>query len=172
MRAGEERSMGTPDLRKRPALAAAAVAAAVSFLAALFATPPAHAGVNIAASIGEGFVVGDGDVSRSPVNLEALPSYGIGPVHIDLGFVFHFEDRVDLLVRPGVRIGFWKMYVRVAAPMKVTDGFDYGFMAGIGAKLFHIGVLSLFLEADATVWQETDFTVVPIELRAGIEIGF
>ena len=148
------------------------LAALVALATSVVVPRSASAGINIAASIGEGFAIHKGDFSRTPVNFEALPNYSIGPVHIDLGFVFHFEDQIDLLIRPGVRVSFWLLYLRAAVPMKVTDGFDYGFMAGIGGNLFNVGVLSLFLEADASIWKETDFRRVPIEFRLGVEIGF
>lgn len=149
-----------------------------SALAALFlvattgVATPAWAGFTIAGSVGEGIVVQDGDVARSRVNFEVLPSYGVGIVSLDVGLVFHFEDQVDLLVRPGVRLDLWVLYGRVAFPLRVTDGFDWGIMAGIGADIFSLSVLSLFVEADASFQESVDFQVVPVELRLGLEIGF
>lgn len=145
---------------------------AIVLLLALCAARPAMAGFAVAASIGEGMVIHDDEVYRTPVNFEVLPSYGVGIVKMDLGMVFHVEDRVDMLLRPGVRVDLWILYARAAIPLKVTGDFDWGFMLGLGGNLVNLGIVSLFLEADASFYESSDFEIVPLEARLGVEIGF
>ncbi len=139
-------------------------------LCVLALSTPAKAGFGIGASVGEGVLLDAG--SRTAVNVEVLPSYSFGIVSADIGFVFHMEDEVDLLIRPGARLNFWLLYARVALPFRASGDFDWGFMVGLGANLLNGGVVKLFIEADASFYEQTDFEVVPLEARLGIEIGF
>ncbi len=145
--------------------------AALLLIALVGAAAPAHAGFRVGGSIGEGLIFKDG-THRTPVNFEVLPSYEIGILSADVGVVFHLEDQVDLIVRPGVRVNLWLLYARAAIPMRVTNDFDWGFMVGLGANVLNLGVVSLFVEADASFYKSTDFKTIPIEARAGIQIGF
>lgn len=163
-------SAATPAATRAARIAALALllSATLSFVA----PPPAHAGVQIAGSVGEGMVL-NGGVSRSRVNFEVLPSYGFGPVSADLGFVFHLEDQVDLLLRPGARVDLWVLYARLAFPLKVTSGFDWGVLVGAGVEFLDLAVLSLFVEVDASFYDRLDFhEAVPLEFRLGVELGF
>lgn len=150
--------------------AAAALAVSV-LLGATLGAAPARAGVAIAGSIGEGLVLADG-VERSRVNFEVLPSYSIAFFSADLGFVFHLEDQVDLLLRPGVRLQVWRVYGRLAFPLKVTAGFDWGVLVGAGIDIVDFSVLTLFFEVDASFYDRLEFAeAVPLEFRLGLELG-
>ena len=153
----------------RRALAFAALLAGLGLLPGL--PSGAAAGVGIAGSIGEGVWLGGDEAVRTQVNFEVLPTYGFGLVSVDLGIVFHLEDRIDLLLRPGARLHLCPVYARLAFPLKVTDGFDWGFLVGVGAAV-GLGPVALFVEADTSFYDGVDFEVVPLEFRLGVEIGF
>jgi hypothetical protein len=156
----------------------AAAAIAVCALWGVVAGPPgaapaARAGIQVAGSIGEGLLLGGDDVRRTSVNFEVLPSYSFGIVSADLGFVFNLEDQVDLLLRPGARLDLWVLYGRLAVPLKVTSGFDWGLLLGVGVEFVNLSVLSFFFEIDASFYDRFDFhEAVPLEGRLGVEVGF
>jgi len=159
---------------KRFAVAFAALCAFFGVLAGPpGAGPAARAGVQVAGSIGEGLLLSDGATHRTPVNFEVLPSYSFGIVSADLGFVFNLEDQVDLLLRPGARLDLWVLYGRVAFPLKVTSGFDWGVLLGLGIEFVDLSVLSFFFEVDASFHDRFAFhESVPLEGRLGVEVGF
>ena len=133
----------------------------------------AFAGFNLGVSIGEGFSVHKGNVSRTPFNLEITPNYKLSIIHFDLGLVTNLDRKVDFTFRPGIRIQVPFVFFRLAMPLRVTHGFDYGFLVGIGAKLFSVKIVKFYLEADTFFSKKGDwFSSVPVEFRFGIEIGF
>ena len=131
---------------------------------------PAAASLSLATSLGVGMTFDP--VERTDVNVEVLPAYSLGVIKFDLGMLFHMENRVDLLLRPGVRINLPFLYGRVALPLKVTGPFDWGFMFGAGRNLVNLGPLKLFAEINATLYRKSDFKIVPVEARLGVELGF
>jgi hypothetical protein len=140
----------------------------------VFAFPmAAHAFVNnVSLSVGEGIAVVDGKVHRGPVNFEFIPSFSIPFVKFDLGLVVTSEKPVDFQIRPGVRVTPPWLYVRAAIPLKVTHGFDYGFLLGVGKDLFSIGIASIFLEVDSFWTKHRGFDNLPVEGRLGVSLGF
>lgn len=127
---------------------------------------------NITASVGEGVMWVKGSADRTPFNFELIPSYSFLIVKLDLGFLMNFEKKVDFMLRPGVRVCPPFLYVRGAIPLKLTHGFDYGFLLGVGKNILSLGVFSLFIEIDTFFTKKGGFDVVPIEGRLGIEVGF
>ncbi len=141
----------------------------------LLGSSVAFAGPGVAFSLGEGFTVGEGDTQRTDFNLEALVYYGIGIIRADLGLLFNVENPdSDIILRPGARVyvpGI--LYGRVAFPVAMSGDGNWGFMMGIGKNLLNLAALKLFVEVDATFWEQVNFSdVVPLEARVGLEIGF
>jgi hypothetical protein len=132
---------------------------------------PANAGFGIGGSVGGGFFVKDGSANRTSMNLEVLPFYKISIVHADLGLLFNFESPHNVVIRPGVRLDFSLLYLRAAIPLRATNGGDYGFLFGLG-KIFGIGPVGVFIEADMNLSKELGFSAVPIEFRAGVQFSF
>ena len=77
-------------------------------------------------------------------------------------------------MRPGARVfvpGI--LYGRVAFPIAMSGDGNWGFMMGIGKNVLNLAALKLFVEVDATFWEQVNFSdVVPLEARVGLEIGF
>ena len=137
---------------------------------------PAVAGFALNFSIGEGVDVGSGGaLHRGRFNLEAIPawSFDLDPafLSVDLGFHFFAEPPVELTLRPGVRIGLKWIYARGAIPLKVNNGFDWGFLLGLGSEFISWGPLGLFLEADTFFTRDRDWVnPVAIEFRFGLAL--
>lgn len=130
-------------------------------------------GFGLAASIGQGFGVTDGDVVRTPFNLEIIPSYSLHFIKFDLGLLTDLDEQVDFKLRPGVRIYPPFLYFRLAAPLRLTHGFDYGVLIGIGKDLISFGIASLFLEIDVYFTKDLGWDrVVPIDFRVGVDFSF
>lgn len=147
-------------------------------LTALMLSSPAYAGFNLAVSIGEGLdIYDDGGVDRGRFNLEVIPAYNLGvdPLFIkfDLGIHFFAERPVELTFRPGIRFGIPYIYARGAVPLKVNNGFDWGFLAGLGSEFISFGFVSLFLEVDTFFTRELDWVnPLRLEFRAGVAFEF
>ena len=139
---------------------------------------PALAGFALNFSVGEGLDVhSGGGVDRGRFNLELVPawSFDLDPafVSVDLGFHFFAEPPVELSLRPGLRIGMKWLYARGAIPLKLNNGFDWGFLLGLGSEFIAFGPLGLFLEVDTFFTKSRDWVdPVPIEFRAGIALRF
>ncbi|MBM4386772.1 MAG: hypothetical protein FJ088_03475 [Deltaproteobacteria bacterium] len=127
---------------------------------------------NVSLSAGEGVIWVNGEASRTPFNLELVPSFSFAIVKIDLGLWMDFENKTDFMLRPGVRICPPFLYVRGAIPLRLTNGFDYGFLLGLGKNLLSLGIASIFIEVDTYFTKEGEFDVVPVEGRIGVEVGF
>lgn len=147
---------------------------------ALHATPARALDFGIALSVGEGVTFYDGEGYRSPVSIEVLPSISPIPwVKVDLGFFATLEDvrggDRNFVLRPGVRITppILPVYGRLALPLQTTNGFDWGFLVGVGAS-FGISIVSLFAEVDTFLTDDGDWggTVVPLDFRVGVELSF
>lgn len=133
----------------------------------------AFAGFNLGVSIGEGFSVYKKKVTRTPFNLEVTPNYKLSIVHFDLGLVADLDKLVNFTFRPGIRIQVPFVFFRVAMPLRVTHGFNYGFMLGVGATLFSLKIVRFYLEADTFFSKKGEwFSSVPVEFRFGVEFGF
>lgn len=129
---------------------------------------------NVSLSVGEGPGWSGGKAYRLPVSIELVPSISFAILKLDLGLYVTIEKPVDFLVRPGVRLCLPWLYFRAGIPLRITHGFDYGVLLGVGSSLFSLGFASVFLEVDTSLTAKGDWgrSVVPLEFRAGIEIGF
>lgn len=129
---------------------------------------------NIGLSVGEGPGWTGGKAYRLPVSVELVPSVSFAILKLDLGLYVLVEKPVDFLIRPGVRVCLPWVYFRAGIPLRVTHGFDWGVLMGVGTNLFSIGFASVFLEVDTSLTSKGDWgrSTLPLEFRAGIEIGF
>lgn len=129
---------------------------------------------NVTVTAGEGVLLRDGEATRSRVNLEVIPSVGmIKILRIDLGMLLTVERPVDFWLRPGVRVGLPIIYGRAAIPLRLTSGFDWGFLLGLGSEVVSLGPIAIVLEVDTFLTDDGGFgDVVPIEGRAGLSVGF
>lgn len=137
----------------------------------LGSTTEARAGFGVGGSVGTGFFVKDGSATRTPINIEVLPFFKVGPLYADLGITFDFDRGNNLGFRPGLRLDLSVLYGRFAVPLRVTGGFDYGFLVGLG-HIFGIGPAGLFIEADAAFSNERGLSAVGAEFRAGVQFAF
>lgn len=127
---------------------------------------------SISFSLGEGIAIKNKDVSRTPLNLEILPSLSYLLLKFDLGFVLSVEAPADFYLRPGARVCLPWLYFRGAMPIKLTHGLDVGFLVGVGKNIVSIKILSLFIEVDTFFTREWGFSTVPVEGRIGVSLGF
>ncbi|MCA9523850.1 MAG: hypothetical protein KC609_22930 [Myxococcales bacterium] len=132
----------------------------------------AHAGFNLAVSVGEGFGIRDKHVYRTPFNLEIIPAYKIWWLKLDLGLLTDLDKKVNFTLRPGFRFGPSFIYLRGAAHLRLTRGFDPGFLVGIGTSFLPLWIIRFFAEIDTFLTRDGDFKSVPIEFRLGVEFGF
>jgi hypothetical protein len=137
-------------------------------------------------TIGEGMYFIDGDVYRSPVSLEVVPSLGWSWLKFDLGLCATLESiRIagsnvgywNFTFRPGARLTppMIPLYLRVAFPLEVQrDNFDWGLMFGVGADIHLIAILGIVLEIDTALTHDLEWGGggVPLEFRAGISLHF
>lgn len=135
----------------------------------------ANAGFGLAGSLGAGVFVKDDTANRTSFNLEIIPFYKIGIVSLDLGIVVDFEEMRQqgrhFSFRPGVRVDFFALYARAAIPLRVNEGGDLGVLLGLGVRI-PAGPIGVFLEADVNFSRELGFSVVPLEVRAGVQFSF
>jgi hypothetical protein len=144
-----------------------------SLLMTFFVSGKAHAFINnLTLSAGEGVYWVKGDAKRTPFNAEVIPSFSFMLLKFDLGLVSVFEPEFNFMLRPGVRVCPPILYFRGAVPLKLTHGFDYGFLLGAGKNLISIGIASIFIEIDTFFTKKGGWDIVPVEARAGIEFGF
>ena len=136
---------------------------------AAFTSNAAAMGVGV--SVGEGVVIGEETV-RTPVDLEILPSFGFGMLKADMGVLIEMEKENRVLLRPGIRLDLWLIYARSGMQMVVSGDYDWGFLLGVGADLIDLGFASLFLEVDASFFDSSNFEIVPIQGRLGLDFGF
>lgn len=146
-----------------------------------FSIPAAQAGIGIGANVGTGFTVvkdppaGADKINRTSTNVEIMPFYKFAMVSIDCGVLFELEElnnaKRHYTLRPGVRVNIPMVYLRAAVPLRLNDEFDYGILVGLGTK-FGIGdLVGVFIEADANLYKDPSFDVVPIEFRAGVQFS-
>ena len=146
--------------------------AAVAALLMCITAGNSQAGFGVGVSIGKGFYFPKG-FEHTPFNAEVIPSYKISMVSIDLGVVVDFENKIDFSLRPGIRAELSSFYGRLAIPLKLTNGFDYGFVIGLGWNMLKMGMIKLFLEVDGTLSKHFGWLKnVPIELRVGARFDF
>ena len=158
------------------------IGAAMIFLClGFFSANVAQAGIGLGANVGTGFTVvkdppsGADKINRTSTNVEIMPFYKFAMVSIDCGILFDLEELHNAdrsyTLRPGVRVNIPGIYLRAAAPLILEPEFDYGILLGIGFKIGIGDLVGIFAEADANLYKEPSFDVVPIELRLGVQFG-
>jgi hypothetical protein len=142
--------------------------------------------IGLAATIGEGMYFVHGDVYRSPVSLELVPSIGWSWLKLDLGLSTTLES-----VRiAGTHVGYWNftfrpgarltppmipLYLRVAFPLQIQRrNFDWGVMFGAGVDIRIIAILGIVFEVDTTLSKDLEWggDGIPLEFRVGISLHF
>ena len=128
---------------------------------------------NVSLSVGEGAIWTHGNAHRLPVSVELIPSMSVLMIlKVDLGMYLTTEKPADFMVRPGIRVCTPFLYGRLAFPLKLTHGFDYGFLVGVGRDLVNLSIISLFIEVDTFFMHDTGFKAIPVEGRLGVSVGF
>ena len=149
--------------------------AAVAVVTLALAAAPARAVPGAAFSLGTGALFGGEDITRTPVNGEAVLYYGLAVAKLDLGVLFSLEEpESDPVLRPGIRLNIPGLgYLRGGLPITMNSDMNWGILAGVGKNLIDLAALKVFAEVDATFMESDNYTdVVPVEFRLGIEIGF
>ena len=150
----------------------ARTASIVLVLAVLSTGSVAHALPKLALSLGQGVIVHDG-ANATPFQGELTGSWSFVIVQADLGLLQEFTKSKDLMLTPGLRVNLLSFYAKAGLPMRMTGDFDWGFRIGAGWTMFSLGIVGIFLEADAMFWKSVDFKdYVPITGRLGVEVGF
>ena len=140
----------------------------------------------LAATIGEGMYIIDGDVYRSPVSLEAVPSLGWSWFKFDLGLLTTLESikiagsnvgHWNFTFRPGGRLTppFMPLYLRVAFPLQIQrHDFDWGVLFGVGVDIPLILILGLVIEIDTALTKNLEWggEGFPLEFRLGLSLHF
>ena len=136
----------------------------------------------LAGTIGEGMYFTKGNVYRSPVSLEMVPSFGWSWFKFDLGLSTTVETiqiadtnlgAWNFTFRPGGRLPppFSPLYLRAAVPLRFrVNNFDWGLMLGVGADIPVLGALGIVIEADTTLNNQLNWGAdgIPLEFRAGL----
>jgi hypothetical protein len=127
-------------------------------------------------SLGEGTLLGGDETARSNVNVEAILTYSLVLVKLDLGVLFDMEQPDNpVWLRPGLRASLpgMSLYARGGLPCSMSEEFDWGILLGLGYELLDLKAVKVFAEVDATFMDSVSFKdVVPIEGRIGVSIGF
>jgi len=140
----------------------------------------------LAATIGEGMYIIDGDVYRSPVSLEAVPSLGWTWFKFDLGVLTTLESVAiagsnvghwNFTFRPGGRLTppFMPLYLRIAFPLQIQrHDFDWGVLFGVGVDIPLLLILGLVIEVDTALTKNLEWggEGLPLEFRIGLSLHF
>lgn len=142
--------------------------------------------IGLAATVGEGMYFIDGNVYRSPVTLEVVPSLGWSWFKFDLGLSTTLESvRIEntnvghwnFTFRPGGRLTppMIPLYLRVAFPLQIQrNNFDWGVLFGVGVDIHIIAILGIVFEVDTTLTRDLEWggRGIPLEFRIGISLHF
>ncbi|GMV43774.1 MAG: hypothetical protein AMXMBFR64_54900 [Myxococcales bacterium] len=130
-------------------------------------------------TVGESLYVVEREPLRGPFSLELVPSLGWDWIKLDLGIYATLEELEsggrDLMFRPGVRVTPpVPVYGRAAFNLTATNGFDWGFLLGVGLDIPLIPPLGLIAELDTFLTEGGEFggRVVPLELKVGARLAF
>lgn len=140
----------------------------------------------LAATIGEGMYFIHGDVYRSPVSLEAVPSLGWSWFKFDLGLLTTLESvkvagsnvgHWNFTFRPGGRLTppIIPVYLRVAFPLQIQQhNFDWGVLFGVGIDIPIILILGFVFEVDTALTKDLEWggDGIPLEFRLGLSFHF
>jgi hypothetical protein len=140
----------------------------------------------LALTIGEGMYFIDDGVSRGPVSLEVVPSFGWAWFKFDLGLSTTLESiRIagtnvgdwNFTFRPGARLTppMIPLYLRFAVPLQIQQhDFDWGLMFGVGADIHIFWILGIVLEVDTTLSKNLEWggRGIPLEFRGGVSLHF
>jgi hypothetical protein len=136
------------------------------------ASPRDSDGLGLGLSFSEGFVSYDGSVYRSHVGFEGMLAYRLAFISFDVATGRTLESPALGTVRPGVRAFLDDAYARLALQWAWSDGNStWGALLGAGYAIPLATSWSLPIELDATFFR-TAIDVVPIELRAGVQVTF
>jgi len=95
------------------------------------------------------------------------------PFGLHTALLQEFTKTRDLIVTPGVRLNLLSFFVKMGAPLRSVDRFDWGFRLGAGWNVFSVGIAAIFVEVDAFFWEDVSFKdAVPLTGRVGVEVGF
>jgi hypothetical protein len=165
-------------MRAKEAPVRITISALALALVTFLAVRPAHALLEAVGWLGYGNIFQDErDESLGPT-LELGPSFGLGPLSLDLTYWTDLDDAGEASqLRLGGRFKppVFPVYARAALGLPLDgdtrDVFGTDIVLGAGLEVLSLAIIKLNVELDYHLWTDGP-DIHPVEIKAGVVIGF